>query len=379
MAVHNFNNFYYLGRGEPEHRIGTTLEYMRDFSDREYWLVDFFSVDNLHRIEQYIPADILEQIKSGSTVLLMHNSHEAFHDIVDPIYSLIIQRLGIPPKQIMLLSESAIIGSVVKEVAQAYGMEEILVEWVRIFEYNVKICGMDCVNTFPMKTLQYKKYQKKFLNLNRRWRTHRPTLVALLEVMDLRNHGYISMAEHDDLGNNWNKFVDYARFFFGDSEIGQIIANNKDRILNIPNLYLDTKDLHINQAPLTSSTDVFYYNTYFSVVTETTFFKQFGEGVFLSEKIFKPVYKKHPFIVVSRPKTLEALRNIGYKSFSEIIDESYDLEENDEKRLLLIVQEINRLCNLSDDQLKDFLSKAEAICDYNYQVFMNKQTYTTIL
>ena len=73
------------------------------------------------------------------------------------------------------------------------------------------------------------------------------------------------------------------------------------------------------------------------------------------------------------------MQNIGYKTFGSIINEDYDKEEDDCKRMLMIVDEINRLCHLSADELYVFLNKAKHITEYNYQVLLNKKEFLTKL
>ena len=101
--------------------------------------------------------------------------------------------------------------------------------------------------------------------------------------------------------------------------------------------------------------------------------------MFVSEKIFRQILKKHPFILVSRPNTLSIMRSIGYKTFHPIINEDYDSEEDDCKRMLMIVHEIDRLCHLNDDELREFLNKAKEITEYNYNVLFSKTEFLTRL
>jgi hypothetical protein len=104
-------------------------------------------------------------------------------------------------------------------------------------------------------------------------------------------------------------------------------------------------------------------------VTETNFF---NGPRFLTEKIFKPVKYRHPFILASTPKSLEYIRSLGYKTFSPIFNEDYDLEENPCKRMMMIVTEIERLCNLSDDEWTSMLIELDKICDYNFDILKSK-------
>jgi hypothetical protein len=156
----------------------------------------------------------------------------------------------------------------------------------------------------------------------------------------------------------------------------EILKRNQD-IKLLPFMYLDTTDLITNRADQTNSTDRYYLDSYFSIVNETTYHTSSGyEGIpFLSEKIFKSIAMKHPFILVSVPHSLRYLKELGYKTFSDIIDESYDLEIDDGTRALKIIKEVERLANLNDDQLINFLIESKKICDYNYSVLKDKKEF----
>ena len=126
-----------------------------------------------------------------------------------------------------------------------------------------------------------------------------------------------------------------------------------------------------------TSTDYLYNDTYFSVVTETNYYSDpsHNGGRYLTEKTFKAIACEHPFILVACPNILSALHELGYKTFSPYIDESYDQEYNDGKRLLKIIAEINRLCNLSSEELSEFLDKCKEITNHNLNVLKNKDNF----
>lgn len=56
---------------------------------------------------------------------------------------------------------------------------------------------------------------------------------------------------------------------------------------------------------------------------------------------------------------------MGFKTFSNIIDESYDEEENDSKRLQKIFNEIERISKLSLKDMADLYKSVLHICIYN--------------
>jgi hypothetical protein len=162
--------------------------------------------------------------------------------------------------------------------------------------------------------------------------------------------------------------------YYSDSPAMLTIFKRNEQIKELPLMYLDTDDLITNRAEQTRSTDDYYLNTYFSIVNETTFHTKPGyDGVpFLSEKIFKCIAMKHPFVLVTAPNSLQYLKKLGYKTFENIIDESYDNVIKDDERMFAIIREVQRLCNLKNQDLDAFLIEARKICDYNYQVLKNK-------
>ena len=120
--------------------------------------------------------------------------------------------------------------------------------------------------------------------------------------------------------------------------------------------------------------DIKYFNdSYFSLVTETNYFKNYGQldGHFLTEKTFKAISGKHPFILVGRPGLVESLRTLGYKTFSPYINESYDWIEDDEMRLEAIINEVERLCNFTDSQWLDFQTNVQSIVEHNFNLIAN--------
>jgi hypothetical protein len=295
----------------------------------------------------------------------------------------VLNRYGIPEHKCVLYSNSFDIVKEVEYVANNYQMKQIKVKLIMVFEQAAKEQLKYLLRTDQnyTETLVNKEYNKAYLNLNRRWRLHRPVLVAMLAAKGLLDDGHISLAPADD-DKCWDtpSLWDSIETVIGRYPvIDNILTPNKTFIKNLPFMYLDTTDLKTNRAEITDTKlNKFYTDTYFSVISETNYFKDFKgfeTGRFLSEKTFKAIAYRHPFIVVSVPKILVSMRSIGYKTFSPYIDESYDLIDNDGDRLAAIADEIARLSNLEGTELTHFLNGAREITNYNYNVFIKKQKY----
>ena len=86
------------------------------------------------------------------------------------------------------------------------------------------------------------------------------------------------------------------------------------------------KDLENNHFPLVVDVDEWDTNHYgtsvdwlydrtFSIVVESIYDDL---SVFLDEKIWKPIYNYHPFIMVGCPNSLKKLREMGFQNFSSV-------------------------------------------------------------
>jgi hypothetical protein len=86
-----------------------------------------------------------------------------------------------------------------------------------------------------------------------------------------------------------------------------------------------------------------------------------------SEKSLKPFAYKHPMIIWGPPMTLSWLRSWGFETFDNCIDESYDLEFNNNKRLSMIIREIERLIATPADYF--VTAETQRRLDINYNRF----------
>jgi len=110
-----------------------------------------------------------------------------------------------------------------------------------------------------------------------------------------------------------------------------------------------------------------YAKSYFTIVIETYFFEQY---YYVSEKTFKPIAHMHPFIIFGRPGVLQYLKKFGFKTFHPFIDESYDLEENNDKRFEMVYDEIVKLNELSNEELDNIMDKITDILQHNQQILL---------
>lgn len=360
MPILNKYDSYYLDSEKAPVKVDNTfLDIFYNFSDKSYWLVSCFDGKSLRHFNDVVPNHILQEIRNNNITLCIGAEREPFIDVPETIYDYLIKELAIPAESILLLSVNAKIDEVVDNIASVRNLPKIKSQWICVYERWVSVSPTSTLNT-----LQLKEYPKKFLSLNRRWRGCKLSLISHLKTRNLLDHGFVSLQTFE--GNTWDTFWE-RMMQFQDSATKELFEQHKDEIINLPNLILDDMNPE-DMNPVTNTLDHYYLNSYFSVVGGAIFYEnELPNVAALCEKTFKAIQKKHPFILMSTAKNLPLLHSMGYKTFDGLIDESYDNETDDNKRMLMIVNEVERLCNLSDKELETFLIGAKKIVDHNFK------------
>ena len=186
-----------------------------------------------------------------------------------------------------------------------------------------------------------------FLFLNGRCRRHRQQLLyklqpllgnALWTNLDLGNGPLKLLPEHYEV-DRFNKNISIKNVSF----VKTLLFGEEN----------GWGDVYIRAEP--------YNDTYFSVVTETVFDYPYS---FRTEKIWKPIVVGHPWIAVANRGFYRDMHNLGFRSFGHLIDESFDLIDNNQDRLARIAEVIEDLCQ---QDLAKFLEQCYNTCKYNQE------------
>lgn len=86
----------------------------------------------------------------------------------------------------------------------------------------------------------------------------------------------------------------------------------------------------------------------------------------MTEKTERNFIYKKPALFYAQPGHLEQIKAKGFKTFSDIFDESYDSIENPEKRLMFLCKELYKWINLSNSQRQELLEKINPVLVHNY-------------
>ena len=115
----------------------------------------------------------------------------------------------------------------------------------------------------------------------------------------------------------------------------------------------------------------FYSNAYWNIVVETHFKQQ---TVFLTEKTFKPILNMQPFIIVGNTGSLKMLKQLGYQTFSDIIDERYDDITNDIDRMRELITVCFSIANRTNKEHINMQAMIKETLEYNQQHFIKPKT-----
>lgn len=220
--------------------------------------------------------------------------------------------------------------------------------------------------------------QRLFCNFNWSNRDFRWAVIALLHYKDLIKDGHISSPielhheahtvdiQRNDLLKAVDKYLSSHTDFFKIIEM----ANQLELPMNIDDRTIHKRDKEFQYHNTDYKLPLYHarYNSHIELINETCFK---GEH-FFTEKTFIPILLNKPFLMVSSYKTLECLRGMGYKTFHPIINEEYDDEPDNFKRMCMIIDELDRLRKMYYDQPNDFsrmMHDLQVITDYNRTKF----------
>lgn len=212
---------------------------------------------------------------------------------------------------------------------------------------------------------------KKFWCGNWKYAEHRHLTASLLSNYDNVNLSWVFDANTEDLKSNiW---FDLDNFKYADKIYtgSALLKNNApinmdqkfDKALNI-----DNKELpNIDHSETPKS---FYEESFCAIITETKYAQPFAA---LTEKTMQAIIHARPFVMVGPPNTLDFVKEMGWKTFDNWWDESYDLEENHEKRLEKIFDVIEYINGLTIEELKRMYIEMMPVINHNQKQLVKLQ------
>ena len=137
------------------------------------------------------------------------------------------------------------------------------------------------------------------------------------------------------------------------------------RFIDTPKWTVDRVEYFGHRMSLSQIIPIGIYNqTNYSVIAETNYNKDYS---FYTEKTSKPIIARRLFVMFGGQYYLRNLRKLGFKTFDNVIDESYDEIDNDIIRWAEACKQIQYLCQQDPAEI---LKKIQPIVDHNFNVMM---------
>jgi hypothetical protein len=106
-----------------------------------------------------------------------------------------------------------------------------------------------------------------------------------------------------------------------------------------------------------------YNQSFYSLVAETN-----HDRLFFTEKTAKPLMARRIFLLFAAPGSLRALRKLGFQTFGDIVDESYDdIQDHDQRQESVLYQ----AKELSKIDYREVFEKLRPVLDHNHRHFMS--------
>lgn len=218
-------------------------------------------------------------------------------------------------------------------------------------------------------SLENNKNKKEFhfLNFNRVTKKHRVCIFG-----ELMTNPYLTGKSITSLGHNVSiNNVSYR------NEVETVLEDyyeGKERLVEFFKTYnptthyvYDETDLENNKA---ANLNVDAHNKSFvNIVTESSYEDNF---IFFTEKTFKPIYCAQPFILIGNPYSLRKLKELGFKTFSQWWDESYDEEVDFTRRYEKIVKLMEDISSWSLDECLNITQQMEEVFIHNFNILISK-------
>jgi hypothetical protein len=275
----------------------------------------------------------------------------------------------------------------IQEFAKKYNIQTItvytcdynIVKYYQKHYYHITLkcqdifVAADCVSDAVIEPYKTKKVHKKFWCGNWRYNGLRHLVMMYLASTNSFYNGNYSWYVYGGRGYlNRKLWFDLSAWEYTHPALAGKIELGEKKLNDLVPLSMDIQeppmywvgDKYRKNPPTVNSyrLPLHYSECFVAIVNETRFAQPTAN---FSEKILNTVRAFRPFVLFAPPKTLEYFRLLGFKTFGDFWDESYDYCENHEQRLMKIFKVIDYIDSLSLNETRDILAKMAPILEHN--------------
>ena len=338
-----------------------TIYYFHYYYDLHTGIKLLDAIDDIH----------WEHLKTDpSAKFLYENCNETFTWTLAHQIKSLVEEKNIAPEKIFII--------VMDEVHKNFldtGLIELGIQGVTVGVYN-KLMTQTQIPDAVLST------QFKFSALSRNYRAWRLHVYAKLAEKNLLKDFRYSFYNIFPYGEV--RYYDQETMLkdLTDTNFGEVDSTVTEWITKVP-YTLDASDNVLNKwgdvtydAILAADIHLLietHYDLFYYVPTQDRVYKRSLAPSSITEKTNKPIACCKPFIAFSTPYFLEDVHQLGFETFSPYINESYDLETDNQKRLNMIVDEIERITNLPSNEYHTLVENCHSIAVRNQQKLLSKK------
>lgn len=233
------------------------------------------------------------------------------------------------------------------------------VHWYTIFSFYSFLSRYSIVIDKPRPTIN-----KHFISLHNRPNWYRQQIFYHFNELELLDKSYFS-------------YLFDTKWVSNNGSDNENIFNNIDK--NIPGLYPElSRESLFKSLPyknfveenMQKDTNFLsaqpFYNSAAVAIEAETYVIDYTEGnPGFTEKTFKPLIFGNPFLLYSGANSLSLLKSMGFETYSNIIDETYDTIKPYHHRLKFILDEVTRLSNLDLQELSLMIQSVDDVIEHN--------------
>ena len=206
--------------------------------------------------------------------------------------------------------------------------------------------------------------EKDFLCFQRRYSDHRLSFFIKMFKRNLLDKFYMSMdSKQPESSRSFESNVDYLIKRYPNLGIAQEdIAPSKSKLP----LVLDNPNFNSYPMEATEeSIEHFFKNSLINIISETFFFT---DEIHITEKTYKPIAYKQPFIMMGAKGSLQHIKNMGFKTFDQWWSEDYDNIADPVERINRICDVVHIISGWSDLVKLQFTKEVAEIVEYNFNL-----------
>lgn len=358
--------------------IGDQLKDILDLESLTF-VIDNYSLEQLNSAEDlknYFGKswELWYQGNSSKLIVtfLCEIGSDGYKDHLDKL-PVFLRELEIPSNKIIIVAANNQSADNIREylVNDLYGFEVFSVNFL---EWSTADYFLNLSHDYINKDYNYEI--KRFCLFSRHYKPWRHYLIGKLFLENFDENAHFSFYNIDPYNRDENNnFKVYSQEIMTEklSKIDAELALNLNEshfYSTLPIRILDRDD-DLSEIVTSDAVDIAHKNSGISITIETLF--EYSENDFHpTEKVWKTIGYKKPFIIFSSHHFLKNLKKMGYASFDPFIDESYDSIKDHKKRADAIIKEIKRISELSESDFQKLIENCQNRVDWNANRMMKR-------